>query len=228
MFTFDSFGPLLRGNSLQWNTDNKGVEAIIPKGSRKEGLHKIALKIFRLCIQRQIDLQVAWIPRTLNERADLLSRVIDLDDCSVSQEFFEMVKKRLECKFTVDRIANHINKKCKRFFSPWWVPETEGVNAFSQNWTGEENWLVPPIQLVPCTIEHVIQSNCYAALVVPEWKSQIFWPKLFPCRGSSPKQLSRVFFEDGKGVFQAGTQQETVFSGRFRGRVLVARFEPVA
>ncbi len=221
-----SFVPFLQNRTLQWNTDNKGVAAIIPKGSRKRELQETAKQIFHLCMHEGINLVVNWIPRGENERADFLSRIVDYDDWGVRVWFFEYVEKVLHCRHSVDRFANHNNTKCLRFFSCWWVPGTEGVNAFSADWAGEDNWVVPPIHLAARAIDHIVECNCYATLVVPEWKSQVFWTKLFSHGGSSPTQLVQVLFVSGKNVFQSGTQKASVFSERFRGRVMVARFEP--
>ena len=41
---------------------------------------------------------------------------------------------------TVDRFANHYNRKIVRFNSLLWVPGTEKVDAFSVNWANENNW----------------------------------------------------------------------------------------
>ena len=43
----------------------------------KLGLHKMARRIFDICIRSGIHLEVQWIPRTLNQQADYISRLID-------------------------------------------------------------------------------------------------------------------------------------------------------
>ena len=44
----------------------------------------IMMGIFNLCLVNSIVLEVQWIPRSLNERADLLSRFVEKDDWSVN------------------------------------------------------------------------------------------------------------------------------------------------
>ena len=48
---------------------------------------------------------------------------------------------------SVDRFANDQNTKLSRFNSLFWTSNCEAVDAFSQNWVDENNWLVPPIFL---------------------------------------------------------------------------------
>ena len=46
----------------------------------KLDLHRLAIKIFQFCVEHSIRLEVEWIPRTENEKADYISRLIDFDD----------------------------------------------------------------------------------------------------------------------------------------------------
>ena len=61
-------------------TDNHNVARILQVGSRKPDLHSIALNVFNIAIQYQIHLEPEWVPRELNQRTDLLSRIVDYDD----------------------------------------------------------------------------------------------------------------------------------------------------
>ncbi|XP_072032817.1 uncharacterized protein [Amphiura filiformis] len=80
---------------------------------------------------------------------------------------------------TVDRFADELNCKIKRFNSRYWCPQTEHVDAFSTNWAGENNWLVPPINQVGAVLAHIAACAAVGTLVVPEWPSAYFWPLLF-------------------------------------------------
>ena len=65
---------------VRWFTDNQNKVHILQDGSRKSDLHEIASRVFSLTTEHQIRLQPEWVPRTCNERADLLSRIVDCDD----------------------------------------------------------------------------------------------------------------------------------------------------
>ena len=69
---------------------------------------------------------------------------------------------RLWRPFSIDIFANEENHKVTRFNSRFHCPSTEAIDAFSQNWEGENNWLVPPISNIPQTIEHFSRGNTHA------------------------------------------------------------------
>ena len=48
---------------------------IIKVGSMKLDLHRLAIKIFQFCAEHSIRMEVQWIPRTENEKADYISRL---------------------------------------------------------------------------------------------------------------------------------------------------------
>ena len=49
----------------------------------------------------------------------------------------------------------------------WRCPSSEGVDAFSVDWAGENNWLVPPVYLIGHTIFHLEACGARGVLVVP-------------------------------------------------------------
>jgi len=54
----------------------------------KLGLHKMARRIFDICVRSGIHLEVQWIPRTRNQQGDYRSRFIDTDDWQLTDEVF--------------------------------------------------------------------------------------------------------------------------------------------
>ena len=58
------------------------------KGSTSLRLHDTALQIFQFCVLHNVSIEVAWIPRSMNEFADSMSRIIDYDDYCASCNFF--------------------------------------------------------------------------------------------------------------------------------------------
>ena len=51
-------------------------------------LHRMARRIFDICVQSGIYLDIQWIPRTLNQQADYISRLIDIDDWQTTDDLF--------------------------------------------------------------------------------------------------------------------------------------------
>ena len=108
-------------------------------GSRKAHLQAVVLKIFALSVRCLVRVEAEWIPRELNMRADLLSRLVDLDDWMVNPTVFAELDKVCG-PHTVDRFASFHNCQLPRFNSRCWNPGTEAVDAFTVDWVGEINW----------------------------------------------------------------------------------------
>ena len=83
---------LLEGNKIKWFTDNKNVARIVCKGSTKAVLQKLALDIFSTFLKYNINIAMVWIPRSENDKADILSRIVDNNDWSISEYIFQMIE----------------------------------------------------------------------------------------------------------------------------------------
>lgn len=90
-----------------------------------------------MCADSKISLDVQWIPRSENDKADFLSKIIDHDDWEVTVEFFDFVSLMFG-PFTVDRFANFNNRKLLRYNSKLWNPESEVVDCFTKKLGGGE------------------------------------------------------------------------------------------
>ena len=73
----DAFCPLLSRSRVEWFTDNQGAARIAQVGSMHFNLHIVASNIFSICSQHEINLEIDWIPRSLNEKADDISKIVD-------------------------------------------------------------------------------------------------------------------------------------------------------
>ena len=81
---------------------------------------------------------------------------------------------------TVDRFVDMYNCQLEKFNSRYWNPGTEGVDTFTCNWNGENNWWCPPVHLIPRLLKHAEATKAEGTLVMPQWISAPFWPLLFP------------------------------------------------
>jgi hypothetical protein len=75
---------------------------------------------------------------------------------------------------SVDRFASVVNK-ISRFNSLFWNPSSESVDALTQNWSGENNFLVPPLYYVVRAIKHLVYSKAIGTLIIPRWVSAPYW-----------------------------------------------------
>ena len=222
LYGLKSFRASLTGKVVKVFTDSKNAASISAKGSNSLRLHALALENFAYCAAHDISLEVEWIPRSLNSYADSVSRVVDYDDWAVSTIFFQQVSS-IFGPFDVDRFASSLSDKCERFYSKFWCPGCEGVDAFTASWGGVNNYLVPPVFLVARTLAHLETSRAHATPIAPKWPSASFWPYLFPL-GHPRDSVSRIIeFSDPSGIFDdSHLGFPTIFSAcGFRAPVLV-------
>jgi len=106
-----------------------------------------------------------------------MSRVIDFDDYTIHDDVFDTLD-RLWDPHTCDRFASYYNAKLTLFNSRYFQPGTGGINAFSQDWRYENNWLCPPVYLTYKVVEHLRVCRAVGTLVAPVWKSAHYWPIL--------------------------------------------------
>ena len=99
---------LLVHQRIKWFSDNQSVVAIVKKGSRKRYLQDLAIEIFNLSLATNIILEVEWVPRTDNERADYLSKIEDFDAWGISNELLALIVEKFGVP-TMDWFASHYN-----------------------------------------------------------------------------------------------------------------------
>ena len=171
---------------VHWFTDNQNVTSILHFGSRKPDLCAIALKVLNIAIQYQLHLEPEWVPRELNQRADLLSRIVNYDNWFLNPAVFVWLD-LMWAPHTVDRFADQLLRfnstcTCRRC----WSPGSEPVDAFTVDWSTENNWWCPPVYLVPGVVAHAQMCAAHGTLIVPEWPSAAFWPVLH----ATPEQFA--------------------------------------
>ena len=176
-YSLEAFNNNLAGHRVRWNTDNQNVVRIVQVGSMIEELQELALDIFLFASSHNIRLDLTWIPRDQNSEADRFSKVVDIDDYSVHDDVFIHLD-RLWGPHSIDRFASSYNAKLPRFNSRFLQSGTEAVDAFSQDWSCDNNWIVPPATVVGKVLNHMRESKAVGTLIVPMWKSSYFWPLL--------------------------------------------------
>ncbi|XP_069112417.1 uncharacterized protein [Argopecten irradians] len=208
---FMSMEHLLRDKRVKWFTDNQNVVRIVSRGSMKPCLQEIAYTIFRTCLRTNVSLDVEWIPRDLNDQADVLSRLVDSDDWSVSDEIFQWLE-GLWGPHEIDWFANHINSKLPVFYSRHWSIESNGVDAFTADWFGVNGWFVPPVCIVHRVLKYMRQCSAYGTMVVPLWRSASFWPFLCPTGdGYIPEVVGMVYLPTNKQSYMPGRGNKYLF-----------------
>ncbi|VDI66658.1 Hypothetical predicted protein [Mytilus galloprovincialis] len=149
---------IISGKKVKWFTDNQNVVSIVSKGSTKTILQNLALDIFSACLKYNVNIDIVWIPRTLNEKADFLSRIVDHDDWGISYYIFQLIES-LWGPHEVDWFASDHNFKLLVFYSRFWNENSSGIDAFTVDWYGVNGLFVPPVFLIPRVINYMRQCN---------------------------------------------------------------------
>ena len=105
-----SFVSKLRGLRIKWYSDNGNVISIIACGSTKYHLQKLAMEVYHLCVDNNINLVMEWLPRDRNVLADAASRILDFNDWSLVKETFHWLND-LRGPHSFDRFATDYNKR---------------------------------------------------------------------------------------------------------------------
>lgn len=220
-----AYGSSFQNRSIKWFSDSQNCVRIVSGGSTKMELQQLALSIFQLCLQWNIDLDIQWVPRNMNSVADGISKIRCTDNWGVSDEFFRFMNS-LWGPFDIDRFATSDNRKLFRYNSKFFDYQCEAVDAFSQNWHDSNNWLVPPISLVSKTVFHLLACGGRGALIVPKWPSASFWPLIFKAGGVKREFVKDVLeFNSGQNIFTQGKGSVGIFgTENFKSKVLAIRF----
>ncbi len=183
-------------------------------------LNQLAAAIHEWCASEDIDLLVSWIWHSQNEDKDRLSHFKDLDDWGFSLELLNLLQRRwFPC--SVNFFTSIYNHKLPSFNSCYSSPDCEAVDAFKQEWTHEDNWLVPPPGLISRVFQHLQADRASGILVCPHWKSAPFRPFLFHRHGPTSVVKDFLVLQKGARFLIAGNQSGLVFAPNiFRGPLL--------
>ena len=221
-FSLQSFATLLEGSHVKWYTDSQAAAKVVEVGSMKFDLHRVARSIFSICMQFGIQLEVQWIPRSLNQQADYISHLIDIDDWQITNEFFLFLDEHWG-PHTVDCFANFYNHKLPKFFSRFWNPGTAGVDFFFQPLRGENCLVVPPVGIVARVLHYMKSQDAAGTLVVPFWPSAHYWPLIKHKYGD---YVIAHAIRAGKEVLTHGRNHNSLLgSHQFTGFIIALRME---
>ena len=124
---------------------------------------------------------------------------------------------------TVDRFATCYNVQVERFNSRYACPGSEAVDAFTVDWSKENNWWCPPPMLVPRVLRHADRCNAQGTLVVPMWESAHFWPLLYTrTNGWAPFVLDWLALPLSEQFIQKGRSGSALFKGKFPNTDVIA------
>ena len=180
LFIVKTFAARAANSSLLIQCDNQSVYWIIKKGSSNVlSIHALVVELFWLCLSYNIELDLAWIPRELNQWSDDLSKQTDSSDWTVSDWFWNDIQHSFG-PFFCDRFASAENALLPVFCSLVHCPEVYYVNAFARDWSDGKSWCHPPVELIGEVIDKVRLDRAQATVLVPFWPSAWWWLRICP------------------------------------------------
>jgi hypothetical protein len=152
--------------------------------------------VYLWAIENDIQLWAPDYVKSAENLSDDLSRMEDFDDWIVSPWVFTELDREWG-PHTVDRMADSQNTKLPRFNAAWLCPGMESLDAFTQDWGADNNWVVPPFRLVHDVLLHVQECRARATLVIPRWPGQPWWPLLQELAVDEGLELDSSAFQRG-------------------------------
>ena len=191
LFCLLAFQKHLKGNHVLIRSDNTTAVAYIQnKGGPILYLSEIAKSIWAFAYQHNFSITCRHLAGVENTTADYLSRSPDKHNWSLHPDFFALIDS-LYGKHTIDRFATLNNTQLERFNSRYLTPGTEAVDAMSQNWSEENNYINPPWVMLPQIIEKIIADRAYATVIAPIFNNQPWFHALRAISTRPPLLLPR-------------------------------------
>ena len=93
-FALKSFLPMLKHSYVKWYSDSQAACTVARVGGMRKDLHEIALRVYQLRLEKRKrnEFEIDLIPRTDLQRADFLSRLIDIDDWQITRQCFNTLE----------------------------------------------------------------------------------------------------------------------------------------
>ena len=121
-----------------------------------------------------MSLEVKWIPWELNAKADAISNLADYDDYPLTNlSFKELTYFGGPTPLTdlLVPITLRYQDLTLRFFQTGCV----AVDAFSQDWEHDNDWICPPVCPLIRAVRHVELCKARGTVILPLWRSSCFW-----------------------------------------------------
>jgi ribonuclease HI len=166
-------------------SDNTTTVSNLARVRGAESMLWMVREIFKMLEAAQITLIPKYRPGVENTNADALSRLEAAGDYALDGKTFhnglEQLKEKeekAEEMVEIDMFATRWNTKLPRYVSPDPDPEAEELDAFSLNWQGRRVYAHPPIRMIARTLLRIELEKVETVMVVPDWPSQPWWPRL--------------------------------------------------
>ncbi len=199
--------PHFRGKAVQLKLDATAViGAVQNHRSRSPRIAQIVLEVHRRLRRAGCTIvSVVYIPSEEHVLPDRLSRLKEANAWQLRHSVFASVCSQLGACPQVDRFADCNNTLLPRFNAWLADPKAEATDALAQDWSGTVSWANPPWPLLPRVVGHIVRQRAPTILLIPLWKTAVWWPALLPhIRGSVTLHKGQDLFTPQSRAYQQG------------------------
>ena len=156
---------------LIFSDNTTAIAYINNRGGPHNDLTELAIKIWQQAEKLGLSITCRHLAGIANVTADRLSRSPDRHNWMLNPNLFQFLEE-LWGPHSVDRFATFQNRQVLRYNSRFWDVGTEAVDAFSQQWSGENNYVNAPWALLPRIIEKLVSDRAVATVIAPNFRAQ--------------------------------------------------------
>lgn len=159
-------------------------------GTHSINCNEITREIILWCKERNIRLNVSHLPGVLNTEADKASRQTGNNtEWSLDKSFFKILTDKWGTP-EIDMFASRLNNKVQKYIA--WKPDPGAIeiDAFTSDWSQYKLiYCFPPFSLVGKVLQKIQSSKVMAILIVPNWKTQFWYPRMLQMLLDNPIQI---------------------------------------
>ena len=168
----------------------------------------MAKEIWEWCIDCKIWLSAAHIPGKQNLVADFESRRNQREsEWQIVKVSLVCALERLQFKPDIDLFAFCINHQFSKYVSCRPDPEALAINAFSLNWSNQNNYAFPPFSVIPTVLNRLTSERARGVIVLPDWPNQAWYPTVLRLLYQKP-----VYLKARKDLLQLPSHPKEIHS----------------
>ena len=171
---------------VYWLVDSQNLFSWLKRGSKKQHIQKDVFQLFLRLGHMNVFIEPILVPRDhiAIAMADFAGKYKNTDGWSIDDVSFQTLQLISGSRFTCDVFAHSSNSRCEKFYTL--VPSfgTAGINAYTMDWSDDNNFVCPPVKEIIYVIRHIQNNPCRGVLVIPYILSASFWHFLTSENGS--------------------------------------------
>lgn len=186
-----AFINFLQNRHVKVKIDNSTAVAYINNmgGTHSMLCNGVARKILMFGNEHNIWLTAEHVPGKDNYLADRESRIFhDNTEWMLSKPVFTRIAEQFFVP-DIDLFASRLNHQVKNYIS--WRPDPGAllVDAFTCDWSKYKFYAFPPFSQIDKVLQKVAQDSAEGLLLVPDWKTQLWYPVLMNMCVQPPRRI---------------------------------------